>query len=322
LAARATIAVMVALLVACPVVHAQSAEAPVEVAAEVEPSEVTVGDVFTLTVTVTAAGDAGLKLPGKDADFGDAEVRSFDTEESLGPEGQRVVKLAYKLALFEVGKREIKAPPITYQGPDGQAKQAPRPVASVTVKSVLPEGAQEIKDIRGPREMPLSPWQWASLIGAALLLVALLAAAFVVWRRLRGKEQEEKAAPPLPAHLEALEALDKLEGEDLVARGLLKDHYVRLSWIIRRYLWRRYRAPALEETTAMLARWLRASGRAPQQAEAFLPVLEEADLVKFAKHQPEDAAAYRALESARQIVNATKPREMPVESEAPLAEVG
>ena len=322
MAGRATIAVMGVLLVACTVVGAQSAEAPVEVAAEVQPSEVTVGDVFTLTATVTAADDVSLKLPGEDADFGPAEVRSFATAESRSTEGERQVKLVYELALFEVGEREIKVPPVSYQVAGGQAREAPRPTASVTVKSVLPEGAEEIKDIRGPRELPLSVWQWAGLIGAALLLVALVAAAILLWRRLKGQEKEEERTPPLPAHLEALAALDRLETEDLVSRGQLKEHHVRLSWIIRRYLWRRYRVPALEETTGMLARWLRASGRAPQEAEAFLPLLAQADLVKFAKHRPEDTAAREAVRCAREIVNATKPREMPADAEPAPAEVG
>ena len=299
------------LLVACAVAVGQAEEPPVKVEVRVEPGEVTVGDVFMLTVQVTAQKHVNLKLPGEGADFGPAEVRSFDKEESRGPSGETVVRLRYDLALFEVGEREIKAPPISYQEEGAKTRQAARPTAGVTVKSVLPKGAQDIKDIRGPRAMPLSAWYWVGLTAAALLLLGLVAAGIILWRRLSGQEDEEERAPPLPAHVEALGALDELEAEDLVAQGKLKEHYVTLSWIIRRYLSRRYRVAALEETTVMLAASLRSSGRAPAQARDFLPVLAEADLVKFARYRPEDVQAKRAVDDARRVVNATRPREVP-----------
>jgi hypothetical protein len=291
----------------------------VRVEARVEPSEVTVGEPFKLTVEVTAPAKVSLELPGKDADLSPAEVRSFDRQETEGAGGEGKVRLSYELALFEVGEREIKGPAITYQEEGGEATQVEWPAARVSVRSVLPEGAEDIKDIRGPKPMPLSGWQWAGLIAAGLLLAGLVAAGIVLWRRVRGREEEEQAAPPLPAHLQALADLDRLEAEDLVSRGEIKEHYVRLSWIIRRYLWRRYRLAALEETTSMLARSLRASGRAPREAEGFLPLLAEADLVKFAKHRPEDARARGDVAAARRIVKATSPREVPGAAEAEAA---
>ena len=301
---------------------AQPEPAPVTVQVQVEPSEVTVGAVLALTVRVTAAPDVSLTLPEEEADFGDAEVRSLRKQQSREADGEQVVELVYELALFEVGKRQVRAPPIAYQVAGGDAQQAPRPAVSVTVESVLSEGAQDIRDIRGPRELPLSFWQWAGIGLAALALLGLVVAGIVAWRRLRRTEELEDVAPPAPPHVEALLALDELEAEDLVAQGRIKEHYIRLSWIVRRYLWRRYRVPALEETTGMLAGSLRACGRAPEEAQQFVSVLREADLVKFAKYVPQDARARQALDKARETVAATQPKEVPAEAADESAAAG
>lgn len=276
----------------------------------VDPSTVTIGEVFEATVTFTLPAGHEAIVPGEDADFGGAEVRSVEHDREPLPDGATRHQVRYALALWEVGERALRTPAIASRGPDGEVTELEGAEAAITVRSVLPEGAEEIRDIRPPREMPL---RWHHYALAALPVLALLALVVLLVRRLRSRragEQPEEATVPLSPGEEALLALDELESDDLVGRGLIKEHYVRLSWILRRYIERRWDLPALEETTGMLAYTMAGSGRVPGGVvEQITALLRRADLAKFAKHRPDAATARSDVDAVREIVEATRRRE-------------
>ncbi|MGD9496442.1 MAG: hypothetical protein AB7Y46_09030 [Armatimonadota bacterium] len=283
----------------------------------VDPAEGTVGDRFTAEVTVKAPPGITLVLPDEDAEQGEAEELGLEVaEERLGDGSRRVVQ-RYRLTLWEVGERTVQAPSIPWRAGDGEARSAPRPRTTVTIRSVLPEGAEDIQEIRGPREIPLRWHHYALAALPALVLAGLVIGALVWLRRRRAGEPAEAIVPPLPPHEEALRALDELAAEDLPGRGEVKAHYVRLSWIMRNYLERRWRLPALEETTGMLAHTMVGSGLVSQEvASALLGVLRRADLAKFAKHRPQPDLARADIDEARRVIHLSRPAPPEPEAEA------
>ncbi|MGI5817017.1 MAG: hypothetical protein ACOX9R_02850 [Armatimonadota bacterium] len=282
-----------------------------DVTLTLDPETVTIGEVFRATVEFTLPADRRPIVPGQDADFGGAEVRSVEQTATALPDGSMRYAVTYQLVLWEVGESTLPGPKITSLGNDGSTTEIERTEAKITVLSVLPEGATEIRDIRGPRAMPL---RWQHYVLAALPVIGLLGMiALAVWwirsRRSAGASAEA-AAPPLSPAEEALRALDELESADLVGEGLIKDHYVRLSWILRSYAERRWALPALEETTGMLRQTMAGSGRVPEGAvEQIIAVLRRADLAKFAKHRPEASVARADITRVREIVRSTRPRQ-------------
>jgi hypothetical protein len=302
---RLPLALSMLLLVALPAA-AQSPEVTIKVA----PESVAVGEIVTATVSITYADGVTVSLPADGADFGDAEVRSATvTTEPLADSRSRTVG-TYEVVLWEVGEHALKAPAATWRAGEGEVQEAARPEATVTVASVLTEATSEIADIRGPREMPLKPVHYLLAALPVLALIGLIVG-LVMWLRGRRRRQApEEALPPLEPAEEALLALDQLESDDLVAQDQIKEHYVRLSWILRRYIDRRWGLPALEETTGMLGHTMRGSGRVPEaQIAEMIAVLRRADLAKFAKFRPEPIRAREDVGAVRAIVNATKPRE-------------
>ncbi|HUS80627.1 MAG TPA: hypothetical protein VM283_05115 [Armatimonadota bacterium] len=291
-------------------------DSPARVQVSAEPSTISIGDVFKLRLEVVAAAGLKLTLPGKDADLSPAEVRAFATEDEHKDAIIQRVTLVYELQVFVVGESKITPPVITYQDTAGKAVEVrPEPTA-VVVKSVLPEDAQDIKDIRGPRPLPLSVWQYLGIALAGLLIAALvLAGLYLLARRRRGGATAGRPSGPLPAHSEALLALDELQERGLVEKGLFKDYYVELSYIARRYIERRFGVEALESTTPMLARRMGRSPNVPQIAGGFVEMLTTADLVKFAKYLPDGESAQMDLHGTRKLVKLTRPAEQPEEEE-------
>jgi len=138
-----------------------------------------------------------------------------------------------------------------------------------------------------------------------LLLVGAL---FYIWRRKRAVKGllPEKIEPPRPAHEFTLEELTALKESSLLQEGKVKEFYIRISEVIRRYIEGRYFIVAMELTTFELLENLRSSEISEEEIEMFHEFLSTCDLVKFAKYKPTSAKNSTNLGKAFEIVERTK----------------
>jgi hypothetical protein len=152
-----------------------------------------------------------------------------------------------------------------------------------------------------------------ALSAAAIVLLGLIIGGVYVYRR----KYRKSVIPPLrPAHELALEELQQLRNEDLIKKGIYKEHYFKLSEIFRRYLERRFHFQAVEKTTEeILPEIHHLTGidqRAKSEAQNFL---RNTDLVKFAKYIPDMQEVDKEYQEAVDFVNHTK--EEPLQDTTP-----
>lgn len=235
--------------------------------------------------------------------------------------------------LLAPGERELGPVPVALVGPDGAViEELEAPAAPLEVASSLPEElvarldeaagqgalpqaiAGEVAPVRGPWALKGAlPWEAAVGGGAALLLLALLAA--WAWRRLRrGRPVEAPASEPLPApEVEARERLAALPA--LLDRGEHLGFHVELAWVLKRYLGRRYDRDLLESTTDEVRRILqgplKAAPNVARCREDVQRVLSACDLVKFARDLPAREDSLRLLEAVEGILARTTPATRP-----------
>jgi hypothetical protein len=196
---------------------------------------------------------------------------------------------------------------IYYTDPRGQEQQIHSQAIDITVNSVKPSEAEDIKDIKPPVEVAgkMNPYFWGT--GGLLLLIC---GAILLYlrrrRRARGEHEEEELGPPRPAHEIAYEELERIEALHLVDQGLIKEYYTELSEVIRRYVGHRYRIITMELTTAELVDSMEDQEIEGMHVEAVRFFLEACDLVKFAKFIPSKDEMVAALPRAREIVDATR----------------
>ena len=146
----------------------------------------------------------------------------------------------------------------------------------------------------------------------ALLVLALLIYIAIRIMRHYGKSLGNifKPAPPLPPHVVAFAALEKLRGERLWQENKHKLYYSALTDIVRSYIAGRYGVGAMEMTSDEIIEAMRSVDVPQKSAMDLTQILREADLVKFAKAMPEadeNEAAYRAVWD---FVELTKPGEV------------
>jgi hypothetical protein len=160
-------------------------------------------------------------------------------------------------------------------------------------------------------------------VGFALLL--LIAVSIYIWRRKKAGKGilPIKVEPPRPAHEIALEELNALKESRLRNEGKIKEFYIQLSEIIRRYIEGRYFIVALEHTTFELIEELKGSEVDPADVNMIHEFLEICDLVKFAKYLPKSKETEDTLDRAFELIERTKLiYDIPLESDAQNSKSG
>jgi len=291
-----------ALLLIPLLAAAQGDRSTVEVTLDAE--IVNVGDPVKAIVTVTHPPDLEVVWPDPPivAPF---ELLDWQVQASTADENESHSRLELTVAAFELGDLSLPTFDIQVVDSGGAVVTLTTDTASVTVASIGRDAGGDIRDIRGPLSIPfelltLLPW----LTGFA----AMVALGYWLYRRNRRRAKPpgvKPIAPPRPAHLVALESLDALEVSGLLERGEVKPYHIRLSDIIRVYIWSRFGIQAMERTTSEVLTELRRTDTPKTVATDFGQLLDRCDLVKFAKFRPEAATCHELVPLSRRLVDLT-----------------
>ena len=148
-----------------------------------------------------------------------------------------------------------------------------------------------------------------------LLLVLLLIAAVIYYLVTRKKPTitEEEGIAALAPFEEAIEKLQKLDNKLLWQNNEIKKYYSELTEIVRAYIEKELKIPALEITTHELVAILSEFNKAKtidtskETIKKLNALLQEADLVKFAKSTPLSHEIEEDRKDAEEILYTLKP---------------
>ncbi len=181
---------------------------------------------------------------------------------------------------------------------------------SVKISSVPVDTSKPIKDIKPIMDLPFAfmDYLWYIIIG--LTIIALVFFGYYLLKKWKPKVKEELPYDPkIPAHVKALKDLNELERQKLWQKGYIKEYYSRLSDIIRLYLERRFAFLAMESTTNEILSYFTQFISSSEITKQLKILLEQSDLVKFAKLIPSPEENSNMLDYARNIVQSTVPIE-------------
>ncbi|MBE7651621.1 BatD family protein [Tenacibaculum finnmarkense] len=154
---------------------------------------------------------------------------------------------------------------------------------------------------------------------ALLILIGALLYYFIIRKK---KEIKEKTIVPLlPPYEEAIEKLQALDKKLLWQNNETKKYYSELTNIIRGYIERELKLPALEITTDELMDVLndfnniKSIETNKETIDKLKKLLQESDLVKFAKSKPMDYQIEQDRKDAKSIIDNLKPKKEAIEDE-------
>jgi hypothetical protein len=158
-------------------------------------------------------------------------------------------------------------------------------------------------------------------VGATLLVFLIGWLSRTLFARRPAATEVSAPPPPRPAWEVALERLERLETSDHYGRGSAMEYHAELSEILREFVGRHFDFPAVESTTPEIRHALavHAHGQQVRQTREILRILEDTDMVKFARQAlPEDDAA-AMLMRARAVVLDLSSRETAASTNEPAA---
>ncbi len=215
----------------------------------------------------------------------------------------------YKSTLIVFDSAVLQLPPINVRLHLGNTLTTNPIQFQVIPKPVSPDVAA----IAPPRDILREPVLWTDYWPWALGALGLLLLLFWYLRRLKRGRPAPLARPipapeplrEIPAHELAFQQLEALARDRLWEKDELKTHYVRLSMLLREYLEKRFRVPALESTTREILPALKNAGFPIALNTSLRELLEQADMTKYARTPPPPEYHEKSLQNARTLIEKT-----------------
>jgi len=287
------------LLIGIP---ARSTESPVLINSGVDRTKITIGDRVHYRIRIRKNKNIKLEPFDPMEVLRAFEIKNCETKGPVKRAGKEIQEYIYTITTFFPGNYTIPPLTIRYTDEKGNTLTAWTDTISIFVESVNTDDTYaDIKDIKPPLSVKsyLPLYILCTAAGAGI-------AFYIFWQKKKKKISAEVQEPHRPCHELAMERLKALEQMELVLKGEIKQHYVLLSEIIRRYIEARYSIPAIERTTSELYQEMRVKGIERRHCSMIKELLDQCDLVKFAKFIPAKNEIDSDLARAYEIIELTK----------------
>jgi hypothetical protein len=303
-------------------IERKAEKGPVKLSVRVWPREPRLSDLVEMDVIVESQPGVEIKPPAFGQAVGDFLIRDY-SERRLDPASATTRRFHYQLEPAHAGKHLIHTVAIEFVDKRPNAEGGGEPALIETdplelnVTSELGDAAPSLANLEPmlpPQGVPQSyRFFWFVLAGVVGVLVLL-----AVLARRRRKSRPVAARRQTPEEI-AQAALSQLLTEELPARGLVKEFYLRLTGIVRQYVEDTTGIRAPEQTTEEFLRDMRARALfSPERSVRLAEFLEAADLIKYAGQQPAEGQIEEATARAREFVSQSQ---SPVASAAGAAAV-
>ena len=244
-----------------------------------------IGAEFKLTIKADVDTLSKVVFP-KIKNIGALEVIQSYTIDTVKKGNRYELIKKYGLAQFDSGKYAIPRLPILINGKPVFSDSLKIEVNDVKVDTLK----QRMYDIKSIATAESDSNCWKYLLG----LLVLIGAAFLAYKVFKKYQKREKPVEIVfTSPIEkATSLLQQLESKELWQKGEIKSYYSELTDIARNYIEEEIKIPAMESTTSELIVSLRkvAAQKKLKLSKETLAnlekVLQQADLVKFAKSIP------------------------------------
>ena len=276
--------------------------------ASIEKNTAGTGELLWLTLRYALPQNA--KLP-ENGGVGGLETLTV-IEQKTEPGQIKFRFIVDQLESFDLGPFSL-----TYIDQQNNEQQLTTDPITITISSNLGEKIEDatlkpIADI-----IPTHSRRLPYLLGAlGIILLLAMVSGFIWWRKKR-RIHGRQAAMEDPPHVKADREIDKLLASGLFERGDVKAFYFIFSETLRRYMESIRHFPAAEMTTEEIARVIKTD----PSDQGILPLLRQADLVKFSDLVPAADRKDQDILMARTYIQQTRPITTDLQESLSLEEV-
>ena len=281
----------------------------VQLKASANPSTITIGDLIQFTLEVTRPQSVKVALPSIGPTLNEWVVRNAAQlpVKEMGA-GRVAETLELQLTVFKTGDLEIPSLNVeVVKNTGGREVLTSQPV-KIKVQSVL--DGEQLKEIKAQAEIPpdYKPLLFFLTALAALVLIVYKVVQFFRQRKRTVLVSADETRSPAEI---ARQAIQTLLAKKLVESGYVKEFYLELSEILKRYLGSKLGIVSLERTTEEFIDDLKNAAISWEEYEHIKEFLMDCDLVKFAKYRPSADEIRRIVERSSGVIDAAEDRKIP-----------
>ena len=290
--------------------------AQVQVEASIDSIQIFVGEQVHVTLSATAKEQSKVEFPQfKPTEYITPGVEVLGAEELETKEqdnGFVTRQMVYTMTSFDDTLYYIPPMKVKIDGKSYESKSLALKVLTFEVDTT------NVDQFFGPKDVQDNPFQWSDWslsFWLSVLMLVLLAAAYYLYLRLRDNKPiitHIRVVKRLLPHQKALQQIEQIKADKMVASENSKEYYTKLTDTIRKYIEERYGFNAMEMTSSEIIDHLMAT-----QDENALSELRHlfltADLVKFAKYSTLINENDANLVNAIDFINQTKLENEPQE---------
>ena len=280
----------------------------VTVDATIDSLQILIGEQAKIKLQVSLDTDKRAILPA----YTDTLVRGVEIVDIAKPDTQMLndgrrslITQEYTVTSFDSALYYLPPMEVLVDNKAYRSKALALKVYSMPVDTLHPD------QFFGPKTVMKAPfaWEdWYGLIACSFLALPLLGLLIYLIVRIRDNKpiiRKIKVEPKLPPHQAAMKEIERIKTEKVWQKGLSKEYYTELTDAIRTYIKDRFGFNALEMTSSEIIDQLLEMN--DKEAISDLKLLfQTADLVKFAKHNPQMNENDANLINAIDFINETK----------------
>ena len=275
-----------------------------QVTSSIDTTQIRIGEELRYTIEVLADTTDLIVFPEGQTFLPLEVIESYKVDTTYEQATYRLIK-KYGLTQFDSGRYSLPQQRVMINEKAHLTDSTIIEVKDVVVDTTT----QKMFEIKPAIEVKDPPFDLLKLLYWVLPILLILGAlVYLLFRRKKRKEAEEKQLPPFE---EAIVALKKLDSSDLLKQNKSKEYYSHLTEIVKRYLDREVDDAALESTSDELIARLQLhkdAGHFDFDMETIRhldQILKRADLVKFAKMQQEAGQAEADRNTIEEIITET-----------------
>jgi hypothetical protein len=280
--------------------------------AELDTNSALIGDQIYLHLTAEKPASGNVIFPFfKDTLSHGVEIIQVSSIDTAKNEGRAILNQHVLITVFDTGLFEIPSLRFIVN-----SAGIPDTINTLPVYfEVSPVKADStIRDIKAIYKAPLS---FRELTPYILLVIGIGLLTWLVMHYLKSRKGKDKLLTARdtsePPDVVALRELEQLREEKPWLHNKVKYYHIRISEVLRDYIERRFKVPALEQTTEEILTSLKTSLCKTTDLNRLSSVLKLADLVKFAKVIPGEVENAAQIGMATEFVHETsRPEEVSI----------
>jgi len=288
----------------------------------IDSNRITLGDQINLSYIIDKRNDLPLKLPA----LSDTLIRGIELigkpeidSAKIDNENRRIT-IELLITSFDTGFYYIPPQPVIVFDEYETYTVYTEPTY-LEVIGVPIDTTNTVRDIKSVEKVPVTIGEVMQYLIPALILAAIIYFAVIYFiRKKKNKPIFKPAKPEEPAYITALRELDKIKAQKLWQQKQLKEYYTRITYVVRWYIEKRFSFNALEQTSDEILEKVHSCSVDDINYSNLAQLLNLADLVKFAKGEPNPEENIVHLENAYDFIKKTKVEISDEVSDKPVVE--